>query len=404
LVLPAKTGLRRFFTKKVAAAVSVGAVLLLAPAAVHLARPGAHGAALDLSTELQAIPNVVPKMEDCADSVNNCFGNKCCKTSGEACWNTGDKTGKCSETCPPGTPCWVEKAYYAFQPEVLAVSNSMYCYTVWSAEPGNDTKSKKEAADEVAILKTQLRNGVGLFTCNDWTVFSDTDLELSPGPPVKLVATTVTPRAEYKSFFRKDKPNMYVNTPLFMAVWQEMFQTQRYGSFSWVIKVDAPTVFLPATLRTKLPTSVPEKGIYIENCKGVLEGYFGNLEIASTAAFKRFGQQLETKYGIEGKDSDISCWRQLGETCKKNWKYGTWGEDRFLQDVMDSAQVEKKQDFTIANSGTCPGSRPADQKNNADFVPECKPGEATAAAVHPFRTPEAWFKCLGTITGVSYAS
>ena len=42
LVLPAKTGLRRFFTKKVAAAVSVGAVLLLAPAAVHLARPGAH--------------------------------------------------------------------------------------------------------------------------------------------------------------------------------------------------------------------------------------------------------------------------------------------------------------------------------------------------------------------------
>ena len=46
---------------------------------------------------------------------------------------------------------------------------------------------------------------------------------------------------------------------------------------------------------------------------------------------------------------------------------------------MDKAQVQKVQDFAITNSGTRPGSRPADQLDNADLVPECKPGEATAA-------------------------
>ena len=48
-------------------------------------------------------------------------------------------------------------------------------------------------------------------------------------------------------------------------------------------------------------------------------------------------------------------------------------------DNMDKAQVQKVQDFAITNSGTCPGSRPADQLVNADLAPECKPGEATAA-------------------------
>ena len=112
-------------------------------------------------------------------------------------------------------------------------------------------------------------------------------------------------------------------------------------------------------------------------------------------------EQLGRTFGtdkMEDNGTAGSCWRQLCEDCKKNWKSDTWGEDRFLQDVMDKAQVQKIQDLAITNSGTCPGRGPADQLDNADFVPECKPNEVTAAAVHPFRTREAWFICLGTIT------
>ena len=403
LVLPAESGLRRFFTKKVAAAISVGAVLLLAPAAVHLSRAGAHGASLDLSTELDEAINAAPKMENCADTDNNCFGNKCCKTTGYSCWNTGGQTGKCSLLCPPGTPCWVEKAYYAFQPKTHTLSTSMYCYTVHSFNPAkkNETKAYADAAAEVSILKTQLKNGVGIFQCNNWQVFADGELELSPGPPVRLVATIVQPRAEYGTYQRKDKP-LFVNTPLFMSVWQTMKQTTPHAGFSWIIKVDGPTVFLPDNLRTKLAgTSVPDTGIYIENCKKVLEGFFGNIEIASQEAFRRFLEQVEDKYGAD--NNPANCWRQLSDECKKQWKYGTWGEDRFFQDVVDSAGVEKIQDFAITDSGTCPGSRPDSEKDNAEYVPVCKPGQPEAA-VHPFRTPEAWFKCLGTITVKSYSS
>ena len=33
-------------------------------------------------------------MEECADEENKCCGNKCCKSTGQSCWNTGDQTGK----------------------------------------------------------------------------------------------------------------------------------------------------------------------------------------------------------------------------------------------------------------------------------------------------------------------
>ena len=66
--------------------------------------------------------------------------------------------------------------------------------------------------------------------------------------------------------------------------------------------------------------------------------------------------------------------------------------------------VSKKSRISL--SPTAEPAREAGQiakKDNAEYVPVCTPGQ-TEAAVHPFRTPEAWFKCLGTITGKSYSS
>merc|ERR1739842_173612 len=44
------------------------------------------------------------------------------------------------------------------------------------------------------------------------------------------------------------------------------------------------------------------------------------------------------------------CWRQDTEECKKGWKYGTWGEDLFMQRAMDDAEVSKISDFTLTSS------------------------------------------------------
>merc|ERR1712217_902189 len=147
----------------------------------------------------------------------------------------------------------------------------------------------------------------------------------------------------------------------------------RWTAMSWVVKVDAPTVFLPENLRGLLASKMDTAtGVYFQNCKGVLEGFFGNLEVSSA------------------------------EGCKQGWKYGPWGEDLFMQRTMDDAEVAKIDDFDLTTSGTCPGDRPAGQKTNKLYVPPCKAGE-TLAAVHPFRDVKSWFKCLGTITGKQYA-
>merc|ERR1712004_428007 len=80
-----------------------------------------------------------------------------------------------------------------------------------------DIKNDKD----LAILQTQLKNGVGLFACNDWEVFSDKSVQLSP-----TITSTVLPNnADYGKFFRMDKPDHFVNTPLFVEAWRKLRPT-----------------------------------------------------------------------------------------------------------------------------------------------------------------------------------
>merc|ERR1711920_752509 len=209
---------------------------------------------------------------------------------------------------------------------------------------------------DLAILSAQLKNNVGLFSCNDWEVFSDQPAQLSP-----TISTRVVPaNAEYGKFFRKDKKDHYINTPLFYEAWKLLKADGRWAAMSWTVKVDAPTVFMPDHLRTILATKRDDStGVYFQNCKEVLEGFFGNLEVVSAEGFKRFLEQMD-------------------------------------------AEVSKISDFSLTSSGTCPGDRPKDKKKDTKFVPTCTAGD-TKAAVHPFRDVKSWFQCLGTITGKQYS-
>merc|ERR1712151_701109 len=125
------------------------------------------------------------------------------------------------------------------------------------------------------------------------------------------------------------------------------------GGSQWVVKVDPATVFMPNKLAAHLAiTNVPTDGTYFENCKGVDSGFFGNLELVSTKAFQTFLDKLE--------DCKLNlCWD--GKPDCENWKYGPWGEDKFMQECLDRQSISKL---------------------NKDYVPACD-------AVHPFRNPTA---------------
>merc|ERR1711920_1056341 len=138
---------------KVVAALSVGATLLLAPAAFYGGVAyGSHStmpqsAAMDLVVEKDVIESE-PKMQNCASATENCMSNKCC----------------------------MEKPGYAFKPAYMTRDNSIFCYAVHAVKKGTGITGEKD----LAILLAQLKNNVGLFSCNDWEVFSDQPAQLSP--------------------------------------------------------------------------------------------------------------------------------------------------------------------------------------------------------------------------------
>merc|ERR1712032_1462946 len=129
------------FSKRVVAALSVGATLLLAPAAFYGGVAyGSHStmpqsAAMDLVVEKDVIESE-PKMQNCASATENCMSNKCCMTSGTKCWRISDTTAKCSKMCPGGN-CWVEKPGYAFKPAYMTRDNSIFCYAVHAVKKGH---------------------------------------------------------------------------------------------------------------------------------------------------------------------------------------------------------------------------------------------------------------------------
>merc|ERR1712204_131997 len=49
----------------------------------------------------------------------------------------------------------------------------------------------------------------------------------------------VPANAEYGKFFRKDKPDHYINTPLFYEAWKSLKADGRWAAMSWVVKVSS---------------------------------------------------------------------------------------------------------------------------------------------------------------------
>jgi hypothetical protein len=247
------------------------------------------------------------------------------------------------------------------------------------------------------LMMSQFKFRVGIFGCEGWEAFSDGDFCLDKG---KNVCVTMMPdvEGEFTALTRTDKPEKYVNTPLFYQVWKALRDHGNYQYHDWTVKVDPQTVFLPERLRNFLTDKSTIKGVqteqgnYFENCRGVQWGMFGNIEVTNLKAFTVFMTQLE--------DCKMSfCWRATDD-CKKDWKFGPMGEDVFMQKCMDKNGVQKVQAFELTKSGTCPKSRPPDQRDNKTYVPPCT--GVTNPAVHPFRDSTSYFACLSTITGKQY--
>merc|ERR1712157_554011 len=109
-----------------------------------------------------------------------------------------------------------------------------------------------------------------------------------------------------------------------------------WARHDYTVKVDPDAVFFPNKLVEALRgMGVPAEGVYLENCPFVEYGYFGSFEVYSKNAFGTLLLQAE------------DCYAGM------NWKVGI---------------------------------------KNKKYIPSCS-GTA-AAVIHPFKKPDAWFKCM----------
>jgi len=230
---------------------------------------------------------------------------------------------------------------------------------------------------EFDLLKKQYDMGISLFACADWAVYSDVEKSFDDTLKTEVVQDV---KGDFHLMKRKET-NSWVNTGMFVQVWNAVHAAKKYQTHNWVIKVDADAVFFPYKLANVLrQVSVPAEGIYIENCKYVDWGYFGNLEVFSKQAFQTLVENLETCY------TEID-WK----TGIKGGKYGATGEDLFAQQCMDLKKVSKIENFALSMDGACEADRPADQKKNKKYVPDCD-GVSTPS-IHPFKKVEPYVKC-----------
>jgi hypothetical protein len=329
----------------------------------------------------------------CASWKENCYNAGCCNVAGLNCFLTkpgkdryGTPFAKCKKSCTPSPTNLCTQPPEVMQPNlhkaVTQPGSSLYCFSVVT----NDTGSTKPNY-ELQLVTGQYQKDIGIFACDQTGVFSDAPQYLAPGVPVTQVFDV---EGDWH-FAKRKTTGSWINTGLFSQVWKAIAAEGHWMSADWVVKVDPDAVFVPSRLVKKLQgQKVSANGVYLENCKYVDYGYFGNLEVYSHQAFATLLPNID------------ACKKEIKwKVGIKNGKYGPMGEDLFAQICMDKHGVQRLAAFHITTDGACPADRSPGSKKNKKWQPDC--AQTSTPAMHPFKTPDQFFKCYDlTVASFGY--
>merc|ERR1712038_1003287 len=326
-------------------------------------------------TGLGGMLAVKPAYENCAQAKDNCLITRCCAPAGYNCFKTSRGKGKCMRACTSGGlngTC--EGVAPHLKPAVEHPGGSLFCFAVYTQNTGSSKPNY-----ELELLQLQYKRSASLFSCAEWRVYSDVEAPLGNNHMTIKVQDV---KQDFHLMKRKEAKT-WINTGMFVQVWTAIHNAGHYKNHNWVIKVDADAVFFPHKLLKVLEdVAVPTEGMYLENCKFVDWGYFGNLEVFSKQAFETLVSNLDT------------CYTQVPwKTGVHGGKYGPMGEDLFAQKCMDMLNVARQENFGLTTDGACEADRPEGQKKNKKYVPDC--AGVSPPAIHPFKKLGAYEKCLG---------
>lgn len=223
---------------------------------------------------------------------------------------------------------------------------SLYCFAVvqpFNYEPG--------------LIKAQAEKSVGIFGCDQQSVFSTQSFYIGDGPLGPVQTITFVPAKVVMS-----KDNTAGNAELFMHVWDSVKNKGLFQDADWTIKVDPDAVLLADRLRWHLKPHTGQN-VYIVNCAKpyMPDGpmMFGALEAIAKPA-------LQTYFWKAG-------------DCVASLKWKEWGEDLFMGKCLEKLGVQRRNDFRIYSDGVCTGV-------------DCY--DPDAAAFHPKKDIGSWMACL----------
>jgi len=323
---------------------------------------------------------IVPSFFACSKRGENCFSTGCCQLSGHRCFTKGKGEAECNKTCAVGVKgftCDVVNPHSV--PVAKPLGQSLYCFSVYTKDKGNEWK---EANHELDLLNIAAAQGAGIFACEQWDVFSDVAVQLDRNGYETLKVEDEF--GEFHQLKRKDSGS-WVNWGIFYQVWVKVREVGKWQAADYTIKVDADAVFVPQRLRTYLSSKPGDSphGLYYENCPDVQYGFFGHLEIITKTAAQVLTTHLEECHTAFAPCANDGC----------DWKLGAWGEDVFIQRCMDHHYVDKVEAFDVATDGACKADRPEGEKKNKKWHPtSCR--QLTTATAHPLKKPDAYKKCL----------
>jgi len=372
--------------------VSAVGITLLALAFVATKRNQfAVAVSLDDGVELDGAPSMKIRKAytQCTTVGGDCSQSHCCKSTNTYCWKNNAGGGTCGVKSKPGWPGQeLEGTDTIVSVDTKNMGNSLFCFSVYRKNKGT-----YDADDQaLELLQSQHKFGEGVFACDSWRVYSDSDQTLGDYKVIKVTGD---------DFYQSKRPEMggwgggqWVNTPFYRKVWGKIYSEfpAGFNNFFWTVKVDADVVFLPDRLKDRLKGQpVPETGIYIEHCQNVDYGFFGSMEVMSKTAAKILFENVEKCYAGE------LAWKTDAIAAK----YGWYGEDLFAQKCMDLHGVKKIWQFDLVTDGTCPMGRPWTEEKMKKWVPDpvsCSERD-TYAGFKPLKTPKEFFACLSAVKG-----
>mmetsp|Transcript_12139 Transcript_12139/g.31168 ORF Transcript_12139/g.31168 Transcript_12139/m.31168 type:complete len:666 (-) Transcript_12139:14-2011(-) len=331
-----------------------------------------------------------PVMGQCSAAGQNCRTSRCCADSSMQCYEKDSERAECRKTCVPSiraedagelrtAPGWSCKlltpvfaspeeppsARKGARPAVAPTSElpgtqaaagdpTLYCFSLMQPQ-----------GYEVSLIAVQLLEQASIFRCDGYDIFSNREIELSPGPPARVSTTVVegSLHCEIGGVW-----NTALDTPIFVRIWKKVTAMERYLQFDWTVKVDPDAVMFADRLRQKLEprTRRPSEAAMLTNCNKFSLKLFGSVEVFSEAAM----QVYFTPANFD------DCTKYLG-----GWQ--TWGEDKWMESCMSRHGVQEILDEGIVGDARCWGSN-------------C--GDYQKAAFHPFKDIGSWFQCYNTAT------